>query len=135
MDKTIKILIIVVIIMLAGLSVVAGIILQDYLFTNKNNNTNINQSNTPLNVSANNQTAQTKVQDNLISAQKAISIVKQNAGPSKNVRFSAKLVQNGQNPYYLISVYSIDRNSTLYGESIGGAKVDAKTGAFLGGMG
>ena len=133
MDKTVKILIVVVIILLAGLSVVAGIMLQGYLFTNKNNNSN--QSNTSVNVSVSNQTTQTKVQDNLISAQKAISIVKQNAGPSKNVRFSARLVQNGQNPYYLISVYSTDRNSTLYGENIGGAKVDAKTGEFLGGMG
>ena len=133
MDKTVKILIIVVIILLAGLSVVAGIMLQSYLFTNKNNNSN--QYNTSVNVSVNNQTSQTNVQDNLISAQKAINIAKQNAGPSKNVRFSAKLIQNGQNPYYLISVYSTDRNSTLYGENIGGAKVDAKTGEFLGGMG
>ena len=131
MDKTVKILIIVVVILLAGLSVAAGIMLKDYLFTNNNTN----QSNTSVNVSVNNQTTQTKVQNNLISAQKAISIVKQNAGPSKNVRFSAKLIQNGQNPYYLISVYSTDRNSTLYGESIGGGKVDAKTGEFLGGMG
>ena len=131
MDKTVKILIIVVVILLAGLSVAAGIMLKDYLFTNNNTN----QSNTSVNVSVNNQTTQTKVQNNLISAQKAISIVKQNAGPSKNVRFSAKLIQNGQNPYYLISVYSTDRNSTMYGESIGGGKVDAKTGEFLGGMG
>ena len=131
MDKTVKILIIVVVILLAGFSVAAGIMLQDYLFTNNNTN----QSNTSVNVSVNNQTTQTKVQNNLISAQKAISIVKQNAGPSKNVRFSAKLIQNGQNPYYLISVYSTDRNSTMYGESIGGGKVDAKTGEFLGGMG
>ena len=131
MDKTVKILIIVVVILLAGFSVAAGIMLQDYLFTNNNTN----QSNTSVNVNVNNQTTQTKVQNNLISAQKAISIVKQNAGPSKNVRFSAKLIQNGQNPYYLISVYSTDRNSTLYGESIGGGKVDAKTGEFLGGMG
>lgn len=133
MDKTVKILIIVVIILLAGLSVVAGIMLQGYIFTNKNNNSN--QTNTSVNVSVNNQTTQTKVQNNLISAQKAISIVKQNAGPSPHVRYSARLVQNGQNPYYLISVYSTDRNSTLYGENIGGAKVDAKTGEFLGGMG
>ena len=131
MDKTVKILIIVVVILLAGLSVAAGIMLKDYLFTNNNTN----QSNTSVNVNVNNQTTQTKVQNNLISAQKAISIVKQNAGPSKNVRFSAKLIQNGQNPYYLISVYSTDRNSTMYGESIGGGKVDAKTGEFLGGMG
>ena len=93
MDKTVKILIIVVIILLAGLSVVAGIMLQSYLFTNKNNNSN--QYNTSVNVSVNNQTTQTNVQDNLISAQKAINIAKQNAGPSKNVRFSAKLIQNG----------------------------------------
>ena len=95
----------------------------------------MNQSNLSEDNSVTNHINQTKVQDNLIIAQKAISIVKQKAGPSKHVIFSAKLIQNGQNPYYLISVYSTDRNSTLYGENIGGGKVDAKTGEFLGGMG
>ena len=122
-----------IIILLAVLSVAAGVILQGYLFDNKNDS--LNQSNTSVNVTVDNQTTQTKNQDNLISAEKSISIVKQNAGPSKHVRFSAKLVQNGDNPYYLISVYSTDRNSTMYGENIGGAMVDARTGEFLGGMG
>jgi hypothetical protein len=103
------------------------------LFDSKNGN--LNQTNTSVNVTVDNQTTENKNQNNLISAQKAISIVKQNAGPSKNVRFSAKLIQNGNNPYYQISVYSTNRNSTMYGENIGGARVDARTSEFLGRMG
>ena len=131
MDNTTKTLIIVVIILLALFGVVVGICLQNGLSNNKNT-TDMNQS---TNITINNQTTKTNVQNNLISAQKAISIVKAEAGPSPYVRYSARLIQNGQNPYYLISVYSTDRNSTMYGENIGGAKVDAKTGEFLGGMG
>jgi uncharacterized protein YxeA len=133
LDNKSKTLIIVLIILLAVFGVVAGIILQGYLFDSKNGN--LNQTNTSVNVTVDNQTTENKNQNNLISAQKAISIVKQNAGPSKNVRFSAKLIQNGNNPYYQISVYSTNRNSTMYGENIGGARVDARTGEFLGGMG
>jgi hypothetical protein len=128
-----KTLVIVFIILLAVLGVAVGIFLQGYLSDNKNDS--LNQTNTSVNVTVDNQTTDNKNQNNLISAEKAISIVKQNAGPSKHVRFSAKLIQNGNNPYYLISVYSTNRNSSMYGENIGGGKVDARTGEFLGGMG
>jgi hypothetical protein len=87
-------------------------------------------------VNQTNSTTQNKSQDNFISASKAISVVKQNVeGPSGNVRYSANLVKNSNNPYYKITVYDNDPESEFYGEDIGGARVDAKTGEFLGGMG
>ena len=131
MNNKTKTIIIVIVILLTLFGVVVGIFLQ----SSNSNNKNTTEMNESENVTVNNQTTKTNVQNNLISAQKAISIVKQNAGPSPHVRYSARLIQNGQNPYYLISVYSTDRNSTLYGQNIGGGKVDAKTGEFLGGMG
>lgn len=39
------------------------------------------------------------------------------------------------NPYYQISVYGTDPFCPSYNENIGGARVDAKTGEFSGGMG
>jgi hypothetical protein len=49
------------------------------------------------------------------------------------VRYSAKLVQNGQNPYYEINVYDTDPNSSNYGDIISDSTIDAKTGEFQGG--
>ena len=130
MDRTVKILIIAVVVLVGILGVVGGYLLQGSL---SSDNKSVNQT---VNVTVSNQTTQTKSQSNLISASKAISIVKQNeAQPSKHVRYSAKLVQNGDNPYYQISVYGTDPSSPSYNENIGGARVDAKTGEFLGGMG
>jgi len=82
-----------------------------------------------------NQTNQTKVQNNFISAQKAISISKQNMPISGKVRYSAKLVQNSHqfSPFYEINVYDIDPSSTSYGDIISDSTVDARTGQFLGG--
>ncbi len=136
MNNTFKILIIIIIILVSGLGLVGGFILQNDL---NNGNKNIIVTN-QTNSSVNNVTNQTTLKPAsstpaLISPQKAINIVKQSVPAYGNLRYGAKLVQNGQNPYYLVSVYENDRNSTLYGEAIGGAKVDAKTGAFLGGMG
>lgn len=132
MDKTVKTLIIVVIILVAVLGVVGGVFLQGYLSDNKND-TLANQTN-PVNVTVNNQTNQTKVQNNFISAQKAISISKQNMPIPGKVRYTAKLVQNSQfSPFYEINVYDIDPNSTYYGDIISDSTVDARTGQFLGG--
>jgi hypothetical protein len=133
MDKTVKTLIIVVIILVAVLGIVGGVFLQGYLSDNKNE-TVLNQTN-PVNATVDNQTNQTKVQNNFISAQKAISISKQNMPISGEVRYSAKLVQNSNqfSPFYEINVYDIDPNSTTYGDIISDSTVDAKTGQFQGG--
>ena len=71
----------------------------------------------------------------LISSQEAISIVNKNVPSYGLVNYEAVLVQNGQHPYYLVTAYDQNPNSTTYGEGIGGAKVDAITGQFLGGSG
>ncbi|UTB32908.1 MAG: PepSY domain-containing protein [Methanobacterium sp. ERen5] len=116
------------------LGVTVGMLIQGYL--SNSNTTNQNQSANITTVNQTNSTTQGKSQDNFISASKAISVVKQNEeGQSGNVRYSATLVKNSNNPYYRITVYDNDPESEFYGEDIGGAKVDAKTGEFLGGMG
>lgn len=129
MDGTVKILVITVVVLVGILGVVGGYLLQGSISSDKKP---VNQT---VNVTVSNQTTQTKSQSNLISAQKAINIVKQNTGQSPHVRYVAKLVQNGNKPYYDISVYSTDPSSPGYNQNIGGARVDAKTGEFLGGMG
>ncbi len=136
MNNTFKFLIIVIIILVSVLAVIGGFILQSHLNNSNKNIIVTNQTNSSVN-NITNQTSpkSTSSTPSLISPQKAINIVKQSVPAYGNLRYGAKLVQNGQNPYYLISVYENDRNSTVYGEAIGGAKVDAKTGEFLGGMG
>lgn len=136
MNNTFKILIIIIIILVSGLGLVGGFILQNDLNSGNKNIIVTNQTNSSVN-NVTNQTTPKPISSTpaLISPQKAINIVKQTVPAYGNLRYGAKLVQNGQNPYYLISVYENDHNSTVYGEAIGGAKVDAKTGEFLGGMG
>ena len=124
MDKTVIIFIIGVIILYGALGVVASTALQGYL-SNKNTTT-INQTNSSLNVTNTTNNSQT----NLISATKAIIIVNKNVPANGYTSISAKLLQNGTHPYYLVNAY--DQNSTNYKQTIGDAKVDAKTGKFLG---
>jgi len=126
MDKTIVIFILSVIILYAALGVVASTALQGYLSNNKNTSA-LNQTNSSLNV---NNTTQTNSQNNLISPTKAIIIVNKNIPANGYTSISAKLLQNGTHPYYLVNAY--DQNSTNYKQTIGDAKVDAKTGKFLG---
>ena len=128
MDKTVIIFILAVIILYVALGVVASTALQGYLSNNKNTST-VNHTNSSLNV---NNTTQTKSQNNLISATKAIIIVNKNVPSYGYTSISAKLLQNGTHPYYLVNAYDQNPNSTTYKQTIGDAKVDAKTGKFLG---
>ena len=103
--------------------------------TNNTNNLSTSANNTTLQ----NNSSQTKktnatTESSVISAKKAISIVK-NSAPSYNCRFSAKLIKSGVTPYYMVTVYDDNSNSSTYGEAIGGAKVNAKTGAIIEAMG
>ncbi|WP_414469159.1 PepSY domain-containing protein [Methanobacterium sp. ACI-7] len=139
-----KIPIILILLLILGIMGISGC-------TNQNNNTSMNtnysanqttQNSTPVINTTSNQTStqKSKTNDdnqNLISASKAISITKVKSGAQGDtrLRFTASLVKNGGKPYYLITVYGNDKSSPYYGEAIGGAKVDARTGAFLGGMG
>ncbi len=142
MDNSVKTLIIIVIILIAVLGVVGGIFLQSYLVNSHNNTTAVNQTNSTIgnNTSVQNTSNSSSSKSNintqkLISPQEAINIVNKNVPAYGLTSYGAKLVQNGQHPYYLVSAYDQNPNSTTYGEAIGGAKVDAITGQFLGGMG
>ena len=142
MDNSVKTLIIIVIILIAVLGVVGGIFLQSYLVNSHNNTTAVNQTNSTIgnNTSVQNTSNSSSSKSNintqkLISPQEAINIVNKNVPAYGLTSYGAKLVQNGQYPYYLVSAYDQNPNSTTYGEAIGGAKVDAITGQFLGGMG
>ncbi|MGZ7119433.1 MAG: PepSY domain-containing protein [Methanobacterium sp.] len=103
--------------------------------TNNSSNANITVQNSTGSSSSLNQNSgstQSGSNTNLISAQRAIDIVEQ-SNPNKNakIRFSAELKQNNGAPYYLVTVYDTNRNSSTYGQGIGGAKVDARTGVIL----
>ncbi|AEG17754.1 PepSY domain-containing protein [Methanobacterium paludis] len=139
MDNKVKILLIIIFVFVAVIGLVGGFILEGYLQDN-DKNTSVLDNNSSIDVTTNistdnNETQQKSSDSGFISPQEAIKVAKETAGPSSNVRYEAKLIQNGQNPYYLITVYDTKINSTTYGVAIGGAKVDAKTGQFLEGMG
>lgn len=138
MDKRAKILLIIFLILIAAVSVSLG-----YLLTNPNkkiakNTANLtNQTNnTTKNYSTvTNRTKTTKTSNSgFISAQKAINIVKHSI-PSVNCSFSAELISSANPPFYLVTAYDNNPKSPYYGESVGGAKVDAKTGKILFAMG
>ena len=48
------------------------------------------------------------------------------------VRYGIELIANGQNPYYLVTLYGNDPSLNNYGQVIVVSKVDARTGQFLG---
>ena len=139
MDNRSKMIIVVICVFVAIVGVVAGLFLDGYLQNNSRNSSVLtNNSSVESNVTVSpgeNVTHQKSNDSGIISPQEAIKVAKEAAGPSYNVRYEAKLVQNGQNPYYLITVYDTKVNSSTYGVAIGGAEVDAKTGRFIEGMG
>jgi uncharacterized protein YpmB len=137
MNKTTKILLIAFLILITAVSVSLC-----YLITNSNKNTSTNVSNhtnnttTQINYTQTTKTKKTTKSSNsgLISARKAISIVKHSA-PSVNCTFSAKLITSSNPPYYLVNVYDNNPQHSSYGWAIGGAKVNAKTGKIIFAMG
>ena len=140
MNNTVKSLIIIIVVLVAVLGIAGGIFLQGYLNSSNKNVTSVNSTNNSVNNSsnqtkANNSNSKTETTQKLISSQEAISIVNKNVSAYGLTSYGAKLVQNGQHPYYLVSAYDQNPNSTTYREAIGGAKGDAITGQFLGGMG
>ena len=132
MDRLTSVLIVVVIILIGIVSAAFGYI---YLSGSKNPINPINQTSINQSVQNTSNVTHTTVKKttptNLISAQRAIDIVQQSSPGSTNIRFSAKLINNNGAPYYLVTVYEDDPTSDVYGQSIGGAKVDAKTGVIL----
>ena len=68
----------------------------------------------------------------LISPHEAIAIANQNVPAFGQVRYGVVLIPNGQNPYYMVTLYGNDASLNSYGQVIVVSKVDAKTGQFLG---
>jgi hypothetical protein len=97
--------------------------------TNSTNQTNTSVNNTSTN---NNQTSKT----DYISASQAIQITKSAAAyyPDNRTRFTAEFV-DGNPPYWRVTAWQNDPKSDFYGQSIGGAKINAITGEIIFAMG
>ena len=116
MDNTFKTLIIIVITLVALI-----------FLSNTNNNTLVTYPSL-ISIKSN----QTYNNSNLISPYEAISIVNGNVPAFGQVRYGVELIQNGQNPYYFVTLYVNDPSLNNYGQVIVVSKVDARTGQFLG---
>jgi hypothetical protein len=115
MDNTVKMLLTGVIILVA-----IGFL------TNTTNNTQVKY---PSILISQNGTASNSV---LISSNEAIRISNQNVPAFGQVRYGVVLIPNGQDPYYMVTLYGNDASLNNYGQVIVVSKVDAKTGQFLG---
>jgi len=116
-DNTVKMLIIVVIL----LSAVVGFL------SNTHSNTLVTYPS--LKSITSNQTSN---DSNLISPREAISIANGNVPAFGEVGYGVKLIQNGQNPYYLVTLYGNDPSLNVYSQAIVVSRIDAHTGQFLG---
>ena len=115
MDNTVKTLLIIVVLFL-----IIGFL------TNTHTNTQVKY---PSIISTSNITANNS---GLISPQEAIDIANQNVPAFGQVRYGVVLIPDGQNPYYIVTLYGNDASLNNYGQAIVVSKVDAKTGQFLG---
>lgn len=129
MDNSVKIFFIAVILLYTGLGVAAVSVFHSFILND--NVASINQANSSSNNSLNNQTAQPKSQTKYISSLNAIAVVSKNLPDYPYTSYSTKLVQNGNQSYYLVDAYDSNPNSTTYNQGIGNAKVDAKTGKLI----
>jgi hypothetical protein len=68
----------------------------------------------------------------LISSHEAIIIANDNVPAFGQVRYGVVLIPNGQNPYYMVTLYGNDASLKSYGQVIIVSRVDAKNGKFLG---
>jgi len=129
MDNKIKLLIgVIILIFLLSLS------LSYFLY--KPDNVSNNSSNVSIQFNnSNNGTINTtkSTKSGYITKQQAINSIKKYG--TSTTRYTAKLITSNGEPYYLITAYDIDPNSETYGWAIGGAKVDARTGRLIEGMG
>jgi len=129
MDNSVKIFFVAVVLLYAGLGVAAVSVFHSYFLND--NVASINQANSSVNNSFSNQTAQPESQTKYISSLKAIAVVSKNIPDYPYTSYSTKLVQNGQQSYYIVDAYDLNPNSTTYNQGIGNAKVDAKTGKLI----
>jgi hypothetical protein len=67
-----------------------------------------------------------------VSPSDAIAIANSNVPAFGEVRYGVTIVKNGENPYYIVTMYENNPGLNNYGKAIVVSRVDAKTGQFLG---
>ena len=143
MDKTVKALIIIVIILVAVLGVAGGFILQSYM-SNSNKNITVNQTNSSVNNTTKVQTIQQKsqpAQNKTLTAAQAIAIANKYAeGFGEKATGSTEYLSgigmydmaNGD-PYYHVDLQWITPHNSGNSDDIltsSYVEIDAKTGAI-----
>jgi hypothetical protein len=93
-----------------------------------------NSNNTLVNYPSLTTTNKISSNSDIISPNEAISIENSNIPAFGEVRYGVTLIQDVQNPYYLVTLYENDPGLKNYGQAIVISKVDARTGKFLGAM-
>lgn len=129
MDNSVKIFFVAVVLMYTVLGVGAIGFLHDHLING--NVATIDQANSSSNNAHNNLKDQINPQSAYISSDKAINVVHKKVPYYDYTSYSTKLVQNGNQAYYLVNAYDLNPNSTNYNHGIDGAKVDAQSGKLL----
>lgn len=129
MDNSVKIFFVAVVLLYAVLGVAAVSVFHFYF--SDNNVATINQANSSANSTLTNHTTPPNSQTKYIGTLKAIAVVDKYVPDYPYTSYSTKLVQNGQQPYYIVNAYDLNPNSTTYAHGVGNAKVDAKTGQLL----
>lgn len=129
MDKTVKTLIIVIIILVAALGVVGGVFLQGYLSNNKNSSV-INQSNSSANNTTLNQTSSIQNTNKpKISASEAKRIATNHFEGYNLYGASAVLSGSKEHPIWIVTLKGDNTgNNGPPGYNAGTCKVDATTG-------
>lgn len=120
-STTNKVLIITLIVLVGVLGIASG-----YLLTNKNT-TVVNQTN--INNTTPNQTMPTNSEP-LISEEQAINIVDSKITIKAYSTYTATF-EDGNPPIWHVTIWDNKSNSTTYGQIIGSADVDARTGVIL----
>ena len=133
MDKSTKILIIVVVILVAGLGVAGGFIIQSNLASTKEN-VLINQTNASTNNSTPSQTTNqtTPTHSSFIGSQKAIEIAKiQIESDPSNVYYANFVNGTPYNSPYYYAVYAMHQSEGGWSYEPTEVDVNAKTGKII----
>lgn len=133
MDKTIKGLIIIVIILVAILGIATGIILQGFIFNKNNTTITTNQTNNTTQNSTNTQQSNPNNSNNnqvMISADQAMQIATNYLGGYNVYGGGASLSEGNGHPIWIVYLYSSEPQ--FKGKPAGQCAVDAVTGEFLG---
>ncbi len=127
LDKLTKILIVVVIILIAGLSLTVGLFLGNNLNKPLTINNTTNSSNSSTQSNSTNQTKINNTKSKYISASQAIMIAKA-AWPVPNAKYSISSYPTSDSPYYWVDVL----NEPRVNGPDGFVQINAITGKVIG---